>query len=151
MSFPFRRGLAVVPVLFAALLASCTHDSPTEPLAVKTFTGTYAMITVDGLDLPTTIVTGFGGRNMTLQQGRLVFDGSSLALNITGPIDGGANSITLGTGATYTVAGADSLRGALGVSGRVWADSADLQTSSFTLAGAHRFRFVRAASSSRVF
>lgn len=143
MPFPLRRGLAAVPVLFAAVLASCTHDSPTAALPVTTFTGTYAMITVDGLDLPTTIVTGFTRRKMDLQQGQLVFDGSSVVLYITGPLDGAGNPVTLGSGATYTVAAADSLR-SFGVSGRVWADSADVQTLSFTLAGAHRFRFVRA-------
>jgi hypothetical protein len=131
-------------MLLATVLASCSHDSPTAALPVKTFTGSYAMITVDGLDLPTTIVTGFTGRNMDLQQGQLVFDGSSLVLNITGPLGGSGNAVTLGTGATYTVGGADSLRSTSGVSGRVWADSADVQTLSFTLAGAHRFRFVRA-------
>ena len=143
---PAYRRSTLGAIALVQALASCSHEAArmTSPPPPRTFDGTYALMAIDGLALPQTIVTGLTGASMHVEQGRLVFDGSSLLLQITGPLNGGGNAVTLGTGGTYTVVGADSLQSGGGVSGRVWADSANIGTLSFTLAGAHRLRFVRA-------
>ena len=114
-----------------------------DPSIDAAFSGTYALTSVDGAPLPTTIVTGSAARSMNVQQGQLLFEGLLLTLNITGPLDGTGSPVTLSTGASYNVVGSDSLQGSTGVNGRAWPDSADITTLSSTLAGAHRFRFTR--------
>jgi hypothetical protein len=137
------------PLVLGSIVVACAPDETSAPgvhdTLTGTFTGTYTLQSVDGTDLPTVIITGFNRSSMSVQHGALTFDGSSLRLAITGPLNGGASPITLGTGATYSVTDTDSLQSSNGVGGRVWKDSATLNTGPFTLAGTHWFRFVRSA------
>src|SRR5438105_4115762 len=123
--------------LLAVALAACNHDDAIVPNPPRVFTGTYSIQTIDDAALPVVIVTGFGGRSMNVQQGQLTFPDSFFSLDITGPLNGSGNPVTLGSDGPYSVVIDDSLHSTFGVSGRVWQDSATLTTRSFTLTGAH--------------
>jgi hypothetical protein len=133
----------VAAALMGLAALACAPERSIQPADPATFTGRYDPTAIDGVLLPTTAATGFANSTMSVQQGTLSFEGSVYTINITGTIQPNANPITLGTGGAYTVEGADGLRSAYGAEGRVWPDSAEVRTSSGTLVGAHRFRFLR--------
>ncbi len=141
------RGLVLL-----ALLVVVGCGGPAAPPAgvdadTRSFTGSYELRAVDGVALSTAVRIGFMGATMHIESGTLTFGPArEVVLKAIGPLGSSPDAISVGYGSVYVRVGADSLQtaAAAGLEGRVWGDSAEVRTASWTTLGAHVWRYVRA-------
>lgn len=114
-----------------------------EPVG-SSFAGSFELRAVDAVALPASVRVGFMGI-MQVGAGALEFEpGNEVRLEATGPLGSTGGPVTLSTGGVYVRVGSDSLRTGTGLEGRVWGDTAEIRTMSWTVVGAHVWRYVRA-------
>jgi hypothetical protein len=143
-----RRTLLQLALLLAVGCGGDPADpSPGGEPVGSSFAGSFELRAVDALALPAPVRVGFMGATMQVGAGALEFKpGNEVGLAVTGPLGSTGGPVTLSTGGVYVRVGPDSLRTATGLEGRVWGDTAEIRTTSWTVVGAHLWRYVRAAA-----
>lgn len=141
---PALRMLAVLMGLACGggPAAPSLDDDPDD----RSFVGNYELRAVDGVPLPTAVRVMFAGDTMQVESGVLTFGPErEIAVKATGQLSltSVADTVSLGTGGVYVRFGADSLMTTTGLEGRVWGDSAEIRTASWTVVGGHVWRYAR--------
>ena len=145
LSSTARRVLSLS--LLALAVSSCDREPPTAPtLDIPVFSGKFELRGVDGTPLPASAAM-MNGSPMLVQRGLLRLYPEGLIIEHTGHVEGAGatNPVLLDQRSTYTGVAPDSFRTPIGISGRVWGDSAEVSTSHSTVFGAHRWLYVRKA------
>ena len=149
---PALRAVVDWPLLGLLVMLGCGGEpaatSPDDGADTRSFAGTYELRAVDGVGLPTAVRVEFMDATMQVGSGALTFgSGRWVRMSATGPLGSGSNAVSLGASGEYVRVGADSLRTATGVEGRVWGDSAEIRSGAWTVLGVHVWRYVRVAGS----
>lgn len=151
---PALREASALGLLALLMALGCGGDPAAPSLDDdpddRSFAGNYELHAVDGVPLPTAVRVMFAGETMQVESGVLEFGPErEIVVKATGqlPLTSVGDAVSLGAGGVYVRLGADSLTSTAGLEGRVWGDSAEIRTTSWTVVGAHVWQYVRAPGS----